>query len=142
MITTRFRGVDNFYRSSIRIENDLKRKGDELVNDVADVLINEIRSNWSFSAPSSPGNPPAVVTGNLDSSITKDSQGRDPLGRFATRDNVSMVFVRVDTENGSDPQGRGNYAQVLEFDMNRAFLEPAIQRVEKLFPELVRRRLR
>lgn len=100
----------------------------------ANALVDDIRRNWSPSAPSSPGKPPAVVTGNLDSSVQAKKQGRDELGRFASRENASVWFVSVDTEEGSNPNDRGQYAAVLEYGMDREFVAPAIERVRENFP--------
>lgn len=110
----------------------------ELTQKIGNDLIELIRKNWSSSSPSSAGQPPAKVTGNLDSSLKMDSTGRDASGRFANSKNAKYAFIRVDTANGDfdDPNGRspadrGNYAQSLEYGQAghhapRPFLEPAM----------------
>lgn len=142
MIKVKFRGIKKFHKTAIRIEENKKRKADSLVDEAATILVNDIRSHWSSSAPSSKGNAPAVVTGNLDSSVKKDRTPRDVLGRFAKGKNVSMQFVRIDTADGNNPQGRGNYAPVLENEMDRPFLEPAIKRISAIYPALAKRKLK
>ena len=85
-------------------------------------ITNRIRYNWSPSSPSSPGNPPAVVTGNLDGSISFDHTGRDALGRFASAENATAIYLRIEAE----------YAAALEFGdpsknlAPRPFLAPAV----------------
>lgn len=111
----------------------------DVCHDAAVALVDDIRDNWTSHQPSSPGEPPAIKTGNLDSSVQASPQGRDILGRFANRDNTRVWFVTLDTEKGNDPQERGQYAAVLEDDMDRPYMEPAIDRVSEVFPGLVKR---
>jgi HK97 gp10 family phage protein len=47
------------------------QKADQAVQDACDIIIADIQGSWSGNSPSSPGNPPAVVTGALDESIEK-----------------------------------------------------------------------
>ncbi len=49
---------------------------DQVTSIAADLVVNDIRDHWSGSSPSSPGASPAVVTGDLDSSInSQKTQG-------------------------------------------------------------------
>lgn len=130
------------FRSMIRIEAKAKERAAEITSNAADMLVADIKSNWSSQAPSAVGNPPAVVTGNLNSSVKVDDQGRDLKGRFAGGDDVVVRFVRVDTSEGDNPQGRGNYAHILEDKLTRPFMEPAIVRLAQLYPAMFRRLLK
>lgn len=85
-------------------------------------VINRIRYNWSAYSPSSPGEPPAVVTGTLDGSITKDTTGRNDTGQFASGAGITKWFIRVEAD----------YANALEYGDDsknlaaRPFVAPAI----------------
>lgn len=142
MITMYWRGEEDLYRSLVRIERSVDSGSGELVRFAAEWLVNDIRSNWSNSQQTvGSGNPPAIKTGNLDSAVIAD-RGRDVMGRFATADNVKVAFVRVDTAAGVQPDNRGNYAQVLEFEYNLPFVQPAVQRLEAVYPDLGKRFIR
>jgi hypothetical protein len=139
MISMRFKAD---FRSMIRIESLAKKRSAEITTEAAEMLVADIRSNWSAQSPSSVGNPPAVVTGNLDSSVVVDAQGRDTAGRFAGGGDVTVRFVRVDTSKGSNPGDRGNYAHILEDSLNRPFMAPAIERAASQYPAMFKRLLR
>lgn len=137
MITLHWKGEEDFYRSLVRIERNLTDSSSALVTFAADWLVNDIRSHWSATKQTAgSGNPPAIKTGNLDSSVIAE-QGRDVLGRFA-----AARVVRVDTEAGDYPNNRGNYAQVLEHKYNLPFFEPAKERLMVVYPDLAKRFLR
>lgn len=67
-----------------------------------------IQGNWSDNAPSSPGNPPALITGGLEDSISIE-QSRDGGGRFAK--GWSIIF-------------KAPYAAALEFGYGPRNLKP------------------
>lgn len=139
MITIKFREKTD-WRTMVRIEARLKEQAREAVEEACQALVRDIRSNWSLSSPSRRGEAPAVVTGNLDSSVVVDENGRDLLGRFAGKDSVVM-FVRVDTSEGANPGDRGNYAPALEDEdyLDRPFINPAIERVGGEYPAIFKR---
>jgi hypothetical protein len=123
-----------------RAERKMAAWADNGVHAAAEALKEEIRNGWSPVSPSSEGQPPAILTGNLDSSIFVERQGRDILGRFAGRD-AQVWFVRIDTERGENPLGRGQYAEVLddEEQMNRPFVDRAMDRTAQNFPIFFRK---
>lgn len=137
MITIHWKGEEELYRSLVRIERQVEAESSELVTFAAEWLVNDIRSSWSpMQQTAGSGNPPAIKTGNLDSSVIAE-QGRDVLGRFA-----AARVVRVDTEAGMQPNNRGNYAQALEFGYNLPFFEPAKERLMQIYPTLAKRFIR
>jgi len=95
---------------------------DKTMSESTDSIINRIRYNWSASVPSNPGEPPAVVTGNLDGSVTKDSTGRDSLGQFSKGSDIVQWYIRVTAD----------YANALEYGDSsknlapRPFVAPAL----------------
>lgn len=127
MISVRFH-VDNsnLERGDASLLNNI---GNEL-GDIADNVVDYIRSNWSPVSPSEPGKPPAVVTGALDASIRADKTGRDVLGRFAGRENTTAWFVRAGDKTAW-------YAADLEEGrestnlLPRPFIEPALEAIGK-----------
>lgn len=105
---------------------------DRAVREVLEKVKDTIRDNWSAESPSSPGNPPAVVTGYLDQSLKV--QRRDILGRFSTPGNTTSWSLKVNAE----------YGAALEFgrpEINlapRPFLRPAIKGVEKALGDRIK----
>ena len=134
---------DKKWRTMIAIERKLKNQTREAVEATAEGIVNDIRSSWSSVSPSSVGSPPAIVTGNLDSSVVVDPQGRDVLGRFAGKD-AEVLFIRVDTSEGANPGDRGNYAMALEDPdyLDRPFLAPALERAGGQFSSNIKRFVR
>jgi len=120
----------------------MKKKSEGLTRKGAEALRKDIRDNWSSHSPSPLHSPPAVVTGNLDSSVIVEKVGRDILGRYADRKNTSVHFVHINTEDGKNPGSRGNYAEALEKKYQRPFIEPAVERLRADFPRLAKRELR
>lgn len=140
-VTIKFRNLDPDFRTMVRIERDLLRDVSLGVEDAAQALVSQIRGNWSSSSPSSRGEPPAIVTGNLDSSVVVDEKGRDEKGRFTSPTDTVVKFVRVDTSEGDNPGDRGNYGPVLEGPLEREFIEPAIKVVAPMYGALMKRRV-
>lgn len=95
------------------------------VRAAANALVNDIRSSWSPHSPSDPGNPPAVVTGDLSANIRVDA--RDRLGRFATDADALSAVIVFEQE----------YAPYLEESTKkmrpRPFIDPAVQRLEGVY---------
>lgn len=95
------------------------------VHEATQSIHDYIREHWSSSSPSSPGNPPAVVTGYLDQSIKIER--RDALGRFAIIGNAVSYLIKVEAD----------YALALEFGNSatnlqaRPFFIPAVRAVEE-----------
>jgi hypothetical protein len=145
MITLQWKGEEDLYRSLIRIESIIEKGSAELVEDAAEALVNHIRSNWSATRQRiGAGNPPAIKTGNLDSSIFIEESGRDVLGRFADANNTRVKFVRIDTSMGDDPQGRGGYSQALEDTTyyNLPFMQPEIDAISGVYGDMAKRHMR
>lgn len=138
-VTTQWRGEKELYRNLTRIERNVEESTGEFLRDAAQWLVNDIRSNWSARSPSSRGNPPAVVTGNLDSSVVAESTGRDGGGRFSNTVSAIRWYVRVDTSKGVDPRNRGGYGGVLENALNRPYFAPAVERLEAIYETLAKR---
>lgn len=128
MSRTYLRNTDN-WRRLIKLERNVKKHTAEATREAAETLKRDIRDNWSAVRPSMRGNPPAIKTGNLDSSIIVEEQSRTALGRFAGKEGIAH-FVRIDTEQGDDPQDRGQYAVVLERGYDRPFVKPAVERLK------------
>lgn len=100
---------------------------------VAQAIVTDIRGSWSSSSPSDPGGPPAKVSGDLDSTVRASQQ--DERGRFASAENAVIWSVAAGDPNrrtGTHPDGV-NYARILEEDMNRPFMLPAIERAANYF---------
>ena len=117
-----FNHTDRFERKVV--------KGVELgIHEVAEQLVGDIREHWSTQSPSSPGSPPAIRTGNLDQSIFIEKTGRDEKGRFQSKRNARVIFVKVDTTKGPKSGGREEYGTKLEDEMDREYLAPAAERV-------------
>jgi HK97 gp10 family phage protein len=137
MITLDLRGEEQLYRTTYRLEKMVQDTSAGFVRKMGEYLIQDIKEHWSPQSPSDAGDPPAKDTKNLDSSLMMETSGRDQLGRFANSDNAKYAFVRVDTSRGSNPNGRGNYAQALEtgtqYMSARPFLEPALDRLSTIF---------
>lgn len=101
---------------------------DDSVKHMAEGVVDYIRDNWSPVSPSTPLEPPAVVTGELDA-MMKIEQSRDLLGRYA-----SAFKIKFETE----------YAAALEYgyDPNhlapRPFIRPAIAAVAKDFADYLK----
>jgi hypothetical protein len=121
-----------------RLEARLPGRLESSVREAAEALAADIRSNWSASSPSSPGNPPAIDTGNLDSAVRAEPTGRDVLGRFARTSDAAVWFVRIATSEGDDPRNRGEYGTILEYGLNRPFVEPAVDRLAGVYSHFFR----
>lgn len=94
--------------------NALTPMVDKTMEEATDSIINRIRYNWSSSSPSTPGEPPAVVTGTLDESVTKDNTGRNARGQFASGADITAWYIRVEAP----------YANALEYGDSSKNLEP------------------
>lgn len=97
---------------------------------VTDFAVEYMHDHWSSTSPSSPGKPPAVVSGALDESIYAEGSGRDAGGRFASKGAVQSQFIQIASE----------YAAALEFGYPprnlapRPFLVPALMAAAEEFP--------
>lgn len=146
MLTLRLDGEENFYRSLIRVERKVEEQSHDFLDAMAEWIVGNIRENWSSQSPSAAGQPPAMKTGNLDSSFLIDEQYRSSGGQFSAKSEASRVYIRVNTEDGDNPLNRGNYAQALEtgtYRMEaRPFLSPAIDRANDIMPHIARSKFR
>ena len=118
------------------LEREFPNRIDASLHSAAEALVLDIRSNWSPTSPSDPGSPPAILTGNMDSAVKAESQGRDDRGRFQGPD-AKVWYVTIKTSQGENPLGRGEYAA--EVDQTRPFIEPALDRVARQLPFFFRR---
>lgn len=106
------------------IDASINKVVEEDIRETLEAAKDYIDEHWSPNSPSDPGNPPAVVTGELRESIKVDR--RDNLGKFASRNNASTWSLRVEAE----------YGAALEFgrpEINlapRPFLRPAMNHVK------------
>jgi len=62
-------GVRSDTRKLDAIVTHRARNADEALGEVTMLLVQHMKTNWSATSPSSPGEPPAVDTGNLTNSI-------------------------------------------------------------------------
>lgn len=134
-IRKNFSGIDHY------LSSEFNRDIGNVTQEAAMDIVADIRGSWSGQSPSSPGNPPAVVTGELDRSI-KVKEGRDIAGRFATTDNAVSYAIVVESD----------YGAALEFGdpsknlAPRPFLRPAIFRfknkIGRKFSSVFRFRMR
>lgn len=145
MITIKFKERDN-YRTMARVTSRIENGVFQGASETADMVIADIQSGWSTSRQSiGSGNPPAMDTGNLDSSIRKEDQGRDALGHFDKKgDDAKAYYIHIDTEEGNNPNGRGNYAMALEdpdyYDL--PFISPALERAFGVYTSNIKRFIR
>ncbi len=97
---------------------------EQVVWDEVNAIIDDIDSSWSPSSPSAPGQPPAVVSGNLRDSIT---------ARQTTKGDKPAVMIEV----------KAHYASFLEFGTSRMasrpFIRPAMFRAEQRYPNQFKR---
>jgi HK97 gp10 family phage protein len=88
---------------------------EDATRDLAEGVRKDIRSNWSATAPSSPGQPPAVRSGTLDKSIAV----------FKRRSGKLAIFVLA---------ALAEWAGWLEFGTRkmrpRPFMRPAMKRAK------------
>lgn len=122
-----------------KIERDIEGNTLDALQEAAEALVTDIRANWSDTSPSTPGNPPAIKTGNLDGSVKANRQGRGEGGRFASSKNVKYWYVTIDTSEGPDPRNRGQYAGILEDSRDRPFVAPALARLSGVYTGFFKR---
>jgi HK97 gp10 family phage protein len=97
----------------------------EITHDEAMEIRADIRSSWSAVSPSSPGESPAMVSGNLDKSIPEPRQ----VGKGDTPTEILEI--------------KADYADDLEYGTvnmpARPFIRPAFQRAEQRYPKRFKR---
>lgn len=140
MIKVSLRGKKQLFSQLVRMERNVRISSNEFTRDAAEWLKNDIQSHWSSRSPSAKGSPPAVVTGNLDSSILVEKTGRGVGGRFAGKDSI-YHYLKIDTTKGIAPSEQG-YSRVLEEGYDRMFLEPALDRLGGEIPSLAKRTIK
>jgi HK97 gp10 family phage protein len=101
------------------VEANVPRNAAKAVKNLADRVVEEIRASWSPESPSSPGSPPAIVTGTMDRSVMTEKQGRDVFGRFAGQDALSWA-VRVNAVN----KRGASYPRFLEYGTRKMEARP------------------
>lgn len=125
---TDFKNLDNLMLNMDQITN-------EAVRDTMENVLDNIHRNWSSESPSSPGERPAVVTGNLDKSIR--ILRRDSGGKFSTLGNAISWSLQVEAEYGAALE-----FGVLERNLApRPFIRPAIAEAEALLGRNIAARL-
>jgi hypothetical protein len=111
------------------LDKQLPGSVDACTFNVASAIVEKIHQNWSENSPSAPGQPPAVVTGNLDRSVIIEKQGRSFGGQFASGKDASMWIIRIGAE----------YAGILEEGstqmLARPFVLPAVLDTEDELPD-------
>ena len=152
-ITMKFNKYDiqRLMRNTSRLEEEVIRSISNLIFEAADYLIAYIRESWSGLYPpaSTPGYPPAIRSGNLDTTVEKSmGYARDRYGRFAERGKATQVRISIDTVRGGgqrmqDKEISGkhrDYAYYLELGTRpmqpRPFLDPAAEHLAIKFPQL------
>lgn len=142
MLTLKFRETSN-WRTLVKVEKkviDGVEKGTEAT--VA-AIIDHIQQSWSATQQTvRSGNPPALDSTNLSTSIFMETQGRDEAGRFAGKD-AKVRYIRVNTLDGQYPNGY-NYAMALEdpdyYDL--PFLAPALDKIGGTYTSNIKRFMR
>jgi hypothetical protein len=112
--------------SGPKFAKQVRVKVDKTVKDAAHEIVKDIRDSWSSSSPSSPGNPPAVVTGELDRSMGVERVG---IGVFKIGASNEIALKALSLEYGTQ-----NMAA-------RPYLRPALRRAEKPLIEKIEKRL-
>lgn len=130
------------WRHMASVKQQWKDGSGEAALEIANALVTDIRSNWGT------GGAPNMDTGNLDSAIMVNPQGRDDSGRFAKGDSVTTYFVTANAPDGDSYHGRGNYSRPLEEGWNNGgdhgpfpFMQPAMERVMVLYPSVLKRKV-
>lgn len=120
----RVKTVTDFKRlGSLETLDASKSLGPTMVQ-LAAAVVDDVNKNWWPTSPSPPhGNPPAKVSGDLESSVVIGAP-RDTKGRFAGSRGATMVVIEYTEE----------YAAVHELGF-RPFLEPAIDRANGVMVE-------
>lgn len=111
------------------LEQSVPRNINARVRQAVEIMQAEIRENWSASSPSSPGNPPAIKTGNLDQSVRPESTGRTLRGTWTSGNDAAMWTLRIGAW----------YAGNLEHGYTmapRPFVLPAALRTYEKLPDL------
>ncbi len=97
---------------------------EQIVWDEVNEIVDDMNASWSPSSPSVPGQPPAVVSGNLRDSIS---------ARQTTKGDKPAVMIEV----------KAHYASFLEFGTarmsRRPFIRPAMFRAEQRYPNKFKR---
>jgi len=131
------------YREMVRIEKKVQSNCDEAVVETAEALAKYIRAHWTPGSPPAPvGKPPARDTKNMDSAVRYDSTGRDEKGKYRNKKDASVAFVKIDTEQGDKPNGRGQYARAVQErpGFERPFIEPAIEALQPVYVNILKRK--
>lgn len=140
MITIRFRGEDKFFRTLTAIEHQVEDGAAEGAKEAAEAIATFIKSHWSPNSPSNKGDPPAIDTGNLDSSILVAPSTRSlRSGRFAKKGTVWEVTAN--TQDGQvEHKTKYNYTQALEdpSHTDRPFFAAAVETVAQDYPQYIK----
>lgn len=105
-------------------EKRVETRLDATAMDIADVIVRYIRDSWSPESPSAYGTAPAVVTGTLDRSVTREKTGRTGRGTFTSHGNAVAYVVKAGAP----------HAGILEDGpLNRPFMGPALQWASNIY---------
>jgi hypothetical protein len=117
------------------LDNSISALTSESIRETLENRKQYIQDHWSETSPSSPGNPPALVTGALDASLKVIR--RDKGGKFATSSNAVSWALTVESEYGAAQEfGRPeiNLAP-------RPFLRPAMKNAESILGKSITTKL-
>lgn len=133
------RYTTSYFRLDMAELQRLERRSPEFAEataeNMAEELIQYIKDSWSPVSPSSPFDPPAKVTGELERNLRYGTRG--PGGRFASGENAVAFSVYNDIE----------YAAALEFGHMRnsgkwveprPYFQPAIEWLRATYPSAIR----
>ena len=125
-------------------EQEVLKKAGIFAQDIAELHVNDVRSSWSATVPSSPGKPPAMRSGNLNSApyIEYRSGGSLFTKLFASPsggrpEDFPIAIVHWDTRKGVfSPTNQRGYAGYLEAGTSRMaarpFVKPSMRRVKRM----------
>jgi hypothetical protein len=115
----------------------------EGAREAAEVLANDIQEHFTIASD------PAIDSGNMRSAVMVSDKGRDDAGRFSG-DNKASFFMTANAQDGDAYHGRGNYGPALEEGWSgpqgsapaHPFVQPAIDRVASVLPNIIERKIR
>lgn len=127
MINLRWKGIDDLKDVTVLLEKRVFDQAAGATDEAAETAVKDIRSSWSASSPSSPGNPPAVVTGALDASVSSEQ-------KLASGNTVATEIKAEAGHAGYNEFGTSKMAA-------RPFMQPAVNRLRHTFPIIAKRRI-
>lgn len=134
-------------------EQKLLTKAGIFAKDIAEAHIEDARANWSSYPPSTPGRPPAMRSGNLDSSPYIEYRAGGALftrmfsNVASNPEDFPIAIVNWDTTKGSyEPENKRGYAGYLETGTvkmkRRPFVRASLRRIRELMKAEAKRILK